>query len=441
MLNLYLTDIKLIGARKNYIQNMSQPEFEHRQELTLPQQIDPGIGYAQGIGAIEESKLPSTRKLGLGRMFIISGIAGVTGLFAGVATEAVERDVPEANADQWCPDPSLINGYIDVNQNGRPDVGIDLINCYTPPQPTPTNPPNQPTPTNPPTGGSTGNTSGGNKTPVVIPDTDGDGLKDNVDNCDNAPNTDQANFDSDIDGDVCDGDIDNDLVPNESDVNNNSSDNDADGLFDGYDPDSTNPDIDGDTVLDGDPTELEDKANDGTQDLFQSRIDTDGDGLSAETGDSDETDACIPSTEAAKCDQDEDGLSNEEEVKLGTDPKVADTDGDGVNDKKDKEPLSKIGAEVDRYGVTVDSTIPTTIEKASETESTTETTEAEVIAVNPENDDDGSSSLLLPIGGGLGVSAAVIAGLALFGIKRKRQSPTDPDPEAEFGETSPVAGN
>ena len=37
-------------------------------------------------------------------------------------------------------------------------------------------------------------------------------------------------------------------------------------------------------------------------------------------------------TPPATCDQDEDGLTNEEEAELGTDPAVKDSDGDGVDD-------------------------------------------------------------------------------------------------------------
>lgn len=43
-------------------------------------------------------------------------------------------------------------------------------------------------------------------------------------------------------------------------------------------------------------------------------------------------DPCIPDPNAGPCDQDNDGLTNEEETAAGTDPTNPDTDGDGIND-------------------------------------------------------------------------------------------------------------
>jgi hypothetical protein len=47
---------------------------------------------------------------------------------------------------------------------------------------------------------------------------------------------------------------------------------------------------------------------------------------------SDPLDPCSPNLDAGPCDQDGDGLTNDQETALGTDPEVADTDGDGLND-------------------------------------------------------------------------------------------------------------
>ncbi len=65
--------------------------------------------------------------------------------------------------------------------------------------------------------------------------------------------------------------------------------------------------------------------------------DTDGDGIN--DGDevngapaSDPLDACDPDSTRDECDPDNDGLTNAEELDLGTDPNNADTDGDGIND-------------------------------------------------------------------------------------------------------------
>ncbi|PCH74903.1 MAG: hypothetical protein COB98_09675, partial [Flavobacteriaceae bacterium] len=43
-------------------------------------------------------------------------------------------------------------------------------------------------------------------------------------------------------------------------------------------------------------------------------------------------DPCDPNSNAATCDQDGDGLTNEEEIAAGTDPENSDSDGDGLND-------------------------------------------------------------------------------------------------------------
>ncbi len=50
---------------------------------------------------------------------------------------------------------------------------------------------------------------------------------------------------------------------------------------------------------------------------------------------------CItPSTRQSKIDSDKDGLSDAEELALGTNPNNPDTDGDGINDAKDPDPLN-----------------------------------------------------------------------------------------------------
>ncbi len=50
---------------------------------------------------------------------------------------------------------------------------------------------------------------------------------------------------------------------------------------------------------------------------------------------------CItPSTRLSKIDSDKDGLSDAEELALGSNPNNPDTDGDGINDAKDPDPLN-----------------------------------------------------------------------------------------------------
>ena len=123
---------------------------------------------------------------------------------------------------------------------------------------------------------------------VDTTDTDGDGILDKVDNCIAIKNEDQANFDGDDLGDLCDGDDDNDGVPD---------------LQDAY-------------PLDPDRTET----------VF---VDTDGDGID------DESDNCPATQNAdqANFDGDEEGDS--------CDP---DDDNDGVADDLDFAPLDP-----DRY--------------------------------------------------------------------------------------------
>jgi hypothetical protein len=55
------------------------------------------------------------------------------------------------------------------------------------------------------------------------PDTDIDLIEDSVDNCPNTPNYDQANYDHDSEGDVCDADDDNDGVDDVNDANPHSN--------------------------------------------------------------------------------------------------------------------------------------------------------------------------------------------------------------------------
>ncbi|MDT0641957.1 hypothetical protein RM553_03845, partial [Zunongwangia sp. F363] len=85
-----------------------------------------------------------------------------------------------------------------------------------------------------------------------------------------------------------------------------------------------------------------DADNDGLTDDEEAEIgtdpndpDTDGDGINDgdEVGNgSDPLDPCDPDATAGPCDQDKDGLTNDEETELGTDPTNPDTDGDGIGD-------------------------------------------------------------------------------------------------------------
>lgn len=70
-----------------------------------------------------------------------------------------------------------------------------------------------------------------------IPDTDGDGVVDPIDNCPNTSNASQQNTDGDLEGDACDGDDDNDTMPDSYEL--------ANGL-DPLDAADANADADGD---------------------------------------------------------------------------------------------------------------------------------------------------------------------------------------------------
>jgi hypothetical protein len=114
------------------------------------------------------------------------------------------------------------------------------------------------------------------------PDTDGDGIPDNDDNCPNTPNNDQLNNDNDSQGDVCDDDDDNDGLTDVFELGINtdpfSVDTDGDTVsdfdevnFDGLSDYNPNTDMnpllqntDGDAYLDGiDPIPLDINLEDG----------------------------------------------------------------------------------------------------------------------------------------------------------------------------------
>ena len=84
---------------------------------------------------------------------------------------------------------------------------------------------------------------------------------------------------------------------------------------------------------DGTPDYLDsDSDDDGIADSLESTVDADDDGI-PDFQDPD-------SSGAADLDDDEDGLTNAEELNAGTDPEIPDTDGDGLSD----------GTEVNTHG-------------------------------------------------------------------------------------------
>ena len=150
---------------------------------------------------------------------------------------------------------------------------------------------------------------------------------------------------------VCDG-IDNDL---DGAVDEDFPDNDGDGAADCVDPDDDNDgltdaeeavlgtdplnsDTDGDSVSDGsdafplDSTEWSDSDGDGVGDNSDNCVGTPNPGQTDTDGDG--------AGDACDLDDDNDGLTDDEEADLGTDPLNPDTDGDGVSDGSDACPIS-----------------------------------------------------------------------------------------------------
>jgi MYXO-CTERM domain-containing protein len=190
-----------------------------------------------------------------------------------------------------------------------------------------------------------------NDTDPSNPDSDGDGLLDGVEITEETdPNVADTDGDGRTDGeevltdntDPLDADTDDDGLTDgreyDESTDPNDFDSDGDGLSDGLelgltepeDPDDTDMDI---FVADSDPDSTTDPMDVDTDDggISDGDEDRNGDGAVGE----DETDPNDATSEAECLDDadcDGDGLTNAEELDLGTDIFDADTDGGGVSD-------------------------------------------------------------------------------------------------------------
>lgn len=157
------------------------------------------------------------------------------------------------------------------------------------------------------------NTDGDAFIDALDPDSDGDGIPDLVEAGDEDLATAPVNSDQDTLPDYQDPDSDEDGI---SDAVEWAVDATLDGISD--------PDADGD----GTPNYLDDNSDDD-------------DRSDAEEGTGDDDDDGIPNfvdaddTDGPQLDSDGDGLSNQTEIDLGTDPFNPDTDDDGLTDKED----------------------------------------------------------------------------------------------------------
>ena len=163
-------------------------------------------------------------------------------------------------------------------------------------------------------------------------DTDGDGVPNTPDNCDDIANPNQADTDNDGLGDVCDStpsgpDTDGDGIPDSTDncdtvPNANQTDTDGDGIGDACDSTPTVPDVD----TDGDGVPDTTDNCDTTKNPNQSDKDKDGIG-----------DACDSTPNGP--DTDGDGVANTSDNCVNVaNPGQSDKDGDGVGDACDSTP-------------------------------------------------------------------------------------------------------
>ena len=169
-------------------------------------------------------------------------------------------------------------------------------------------------------------------------DSDGDGVADDVDNCPDLANADQANFDGDFYGDACDPDDDNDGVADEDDAfpfnQAESRDTDGDGIGDNADTDDDNDgQSDSDEATCGsDPKDASSSSPDNDGDGSPDCVDPDDDN----DGVNDDVDNCPSTANTDQADSDGDGVGDAcDNCPTFANPSQADADGDGKGDTCD----------------------------------------------------------------------------------------------------------
>ena len=281
------------------------------------------------------------------------------------ATEGTDPNDSDSDNDGLT-DGEEVNGINDPTTPGTPSGTSDPLNLCDPINTTPT--------CDPDGDGLTNAQEALEGTNPNNPDTDGDGLNDGTEynGADGNPLTMSDNTDP---LDPCDPnptaptcDQDNDGLTNAEETsagtNPTVADTDGDGLNDGEEVDGVdNPSTPLVATATSDPTDpcdpnatspTCDQDNDGLTNAEETTAgtnptnpDSDGDGLYdgeevegtdhpatpiTATSTSDPNDPCDPNATAPTCDQDNDGLTNAEEVTAGTNPTNPDTDGDGLYD-------------------------------------------------------------------------------------------------------------